>query len=66
MKNYELMKLLGDMPAGAEVRINVLLSDEDLEACTEVDVNNSGESVHSYSAEIKDFDTDRETIYLYT
>lgn len=67
MKNYELMKLLSDMPAGAEVKINVLLSTEELDACNEVDVNDRGESVHSYSAEVKDLDTDRdETIYLYT
>ncbi|WP_419024316.1 hypothetical protein [Emergencia sp.] len=66
MKNYELMKLLGDMPAGAEVKINVLLSTEELGACDEVDVNNRGENVHSYSAEIEDLDTDRDkTIYLY-
>lgn len=66
MKNYELMKLLSDMTAGAEVKINILLSQADLEAAPDIDVDNDGMSIYRYSAEIKDLDTDRETIYLYT
>ncbi len=67
MKNYELMQLLGSMPAGAEVRMNIILTLEDVESSPEIDVDSNDQTMYSYSAEVKDLDSDGDkTIYLYT
>lgn len=65
MKNYELMKLLSSLPAGAEVKMNIIVTKEELNDPIDNDIH--GCEVYSYSAAAQDVDCDGDrTIYIYT
>lgn len=65
MKNYELMQLLGTIPDGAEVKMNIIVTKGELTEPTDIDDN--GCQMYSYCARVQDVDTDGDkTIYLYT
>lgn len=66
MKVYELMQQLSEMPAGATVKFNHLMSIEEL---TEngVETTEEGTAYYFYTAEIEDMDISdgKDTVYLY-
>ncbi len=66
MKVYELMKVLGDMTAGAEVKVNQLLTVGEVTKSEIADVDN-GVDIHSLTKNIAEAEEDGEgNVYLYT
>ena len=64
MKNYELMKQLSGMPAGAEVKIGTVIAVEALKDDLIVQDNEEG-TFYNLAGEIGDVESGKEEIHIY-
>lgn len=65
MRVYELMNILNNLPAGAEVSAHSLRTVTELKNGFPVDVNENNEDIYSVTGEIDDIDSGNMQVYLY-
>lgn len=62
MKVYELMKILADMPSGADVLCGGSFTVNELKRCENIGSDDNGEDIYTFAKDISDVDKNIEDI----